>query len=192
MDQVSRGVRGPLDCSLPAAWITFAMLAFTGAPSPAQTSGQLSEYDVKAAFLLNFARFVTWPSSAFADPHSPFAICILGNDPFDGTLDQLVAGESVEDRKVTVQRLKAPPPPKACQILFISSSERDVPGILEGLGPGVLTVSEQPDFLRAGGIIRFAIEDRHVRFDINQRAAANAALTLSARLLGVARSVQKE
>jgi hypothetical protein len=191
MDQVNRS--GRLRRSpLRTACIVIGIVAGLPAQSAAQVSGQLSEYAVKAAFLLNFARFVTWPASAFADAHSPFTICILGSDPFDGQLDQLVADETVEGHKVGVERLKSPPQPKACQILFIGSSEKDLPAILEGVGPGVLTVGEQPGFLRAGGIIRFAIADRHVRFDINQRAAASAALTLSARLLSVARSVLKE
>ncbi len=192
MDQVNRSGRLRRSPLLRTACIVIAILSGLPAPSAAQVSGQLSEYAIKAAFLLNFTRFVTWPASAFSDAHSPFAICILGSDPFDGALDQLVAGETVDGRRVAVERLKSPPQPKACQLLFIGNSERDLPAILEGVGPGVLTVGEQPGFLRAGGIIRFAIADRHVRFDINQRAATSAALTLSARLLSVARSVLKE
>ncbi len=163
------------------------------AQSAAQVSGQLSRIrgggGIPAQFhaLRHLARVGLRRCS-----NSPFTICILGGDPFDGVLDQLVAGETVKGRKVRVERLKAPPQPKTCQMLFIGDSEKDLPALLEGLGPGVLTVGGQPGFLRAGGIIRFAIEDRHVRFDINQRAASSAALTLSARLLSVARSVLKE
>jgi YfiR/HmsC-like len=152
---------------------------------------QVSEYQVKAAFLLNFARFIEWPKSAFTDAQSPFALCILGDDPFDGTLDALVESETVGGRKVVVQRLRHTPAPKSCQVLFIARSEKDVSEILAGLGTGVLTVGDEDGFLRDGGIIAFAVEDRHVRFDINQRAAAKASLTLSARLLKVARSVKK-
>lgn len=183
---------GTFDRSLRAAWILFAMLTVPVLPSAAQIRARLSEYDVKAAFLLNFTRFVTWPAAAFAGANSPFAICILGDDPFGSGFDQLVSGETVDGRKVTVERLKTPPQPKTCQILFIGDTDKDLPALLEGLGTGVLTVGEQPGFLRAGGIIRFAVEDRHVRFDINRRAAAHASLTLSARLLGVARKVVKE
>lgn len=192
MDQVNRSGRLWRSPLLRTACIVIGIMAGPAAQSAAQVSGQLSQSEVEAAFLLNFTRFVTWPASAFDDSNSPFTICILGGDPFDGVLDQLVAGETVKGRKVRVERLKAPPQPKSCQMLFIGDSEKDLPALLEGLGPGVLTVGGQPGFLRAGGIIRFAIEDRHVRFDINQRAASSAALTLSARLLGVARSVLKE
>src|SRR5271157_5811294 len=63
------------------------------------------EYEVKAAFLLNFAKFVEWPSSAFADSDSPIAICILGKDPFGHTIDELVQGEAANGRKLMVRRI---------------------------------------------------------------------------------------
>jgi hypothetical protein len=155
-----------------------------------QAPQQASEYQVKAAFLLNFTKFVAWPAAAFADANSPLAICILGNDPFGSVLDQLVEGEEVNGKKLVVRRIQQPPAPKVCQELFINS-QKDVPAIIAELGPGVLTVGDRDGFLREGGIIAFVIENRHVRFDINQRAASNASLSLSARLLSVARSVQK-
>jgi len=150
-----------------------------------------SEYQVKADFLLNFTRFVEWPASAFADENAPFSICVLGEDPFGETLDRVVAGESAAGRKLEVRRIQEPPAAKTCQILFVARSDEDVADILKGIGPGVLTVGENEGFLRSGGIIEFVREGRHVRFDISNRAAAKASLTLSARLLSVARSVQK-
>ncbi|HWC96698.1 MAG TPA: YfiR family protein [Candidatus Sulfopaludibacter sp.] len=150
-----------------------------------------SEYQVKAAFLLNFTKFVEWPQSAFESPDSPFTVCVLGDDPFGGSLNRLVEGESVDGRKVAIERLRRPPKHKACQVLFVANSEKDVRAALSAVGPGVLTVGENESFLREGGIIMFVIEGRHVRFDISQRAAANASLTVSARLLSVARSVLK-
>jgi hypothetical protein len=157
----------------------------------AQSPGPRSEYKVKAAFLLNFTRFIEWPPAAFEDSHSAFSICVLGEDPFQNVLDQVVEGESVKGRRVVVTRVKRPPGARSCQVLFIGKGEKDVSGILAEVGPGVLTVGEHPGFLRDGGIINFALDGRHVRFDINQRAAANASLTVSARLLNVARTVRK-
>jgi YfiR/HmsC-like len=149
-----------------------------------------SEYQVKAAFLLNFIKFVGWPASSFESPTSPFSICVLGDDPFGRDLDQVVEGETISGRRVEVVRLQRGPIPKSCQVLFVSKSEKD-PGILSGVGPGVLTVSDRDRFLMEGGMIAFVIEDRHVRFDINQRAASKGSLTMNARMLNVARSVQK-
>ena len=158
--------------------------AFLAAQAP-------SEYQVKAAFLLNFTKFIEWPSEAFETADSPLSICILGDDPFGNALDQSVEGETVGSRKITVQRLPRAPAPKSCQVLFISKSEKGVPDLLASLGTGVLTVSDRDGFLREGGIISLVIENRHVRFDVSQRAATKALLTMSARMLNVARIVLK-
>jgi len=128
---------------------------------------------------------------AFEKPDAPLEICILGDDPFGSAIDHLVEGETVNGHKLAVERLRRAPTPKSCQVLFISKSEKDASGIVAGLGPGVLTVSDRDGFLREGGMIAFVIEDRHVRFDISQRAAVRASLTINARMLNVARSVQK-
>jgi hypothetical protein len=149
------------------------------------------EYQVKAAFLMNFTKFVEWPSTAFSDVASPISICILGDDPFGRTLDQVVEGETVNARKLVVQRLTAPPRPKSCQILFITKAEKEPSKVLAGLGEGVLTVGEGDSFLHEGGVIAFVIENRRVRFDINETAAQSIALKMSSKLLQVARSVEK-
>jgi YfiR/HmsC-like len=173
-----------------AVLVLFALAALATCAA-GHADAQIGEYQVKAAFLLNFTKFVEWPASAFEDASSPLTICVLGEDPFDGILDQVTAGETVNGRKVVVQRIRRTPKPKSCQVLFIGRSEKDVAGILADVGPGVLTVGEADNFLHDGGIIAFVLQGRHVRFDINQRAAGNAQLTLSARLLSVARSVQR-
>lgn len=191
MDQINRahsGVRGKGMLCTAAIWL--CLLPVAQAQPGARPPAEAPEYAVKAAFLLNFTRFVQWPPDAFEEAGSPFAICILGDDPFGSTLDQLLKGEQVEGRRIVVRRLSHPPPPKSCQILYVGDSERSLPTLFDGLGRGVLTVGAQPGFCRDGGIIGFAIEDRHVRFDINREAAANAGLQLSARLLRVARFVR--
>ena len=174
-----------------SAIVLCLVAAFSLTPEfSAQADDQPSEFQVKAAFLLNFTKFVEWPAAAFADDRSSLTICILGTDPFDGALDQIVDGEAVNGRMVAVHRIGQPPPPKTCQILFVARPEREVPKALRGLGP-VLTVGNGENFLRDGGMVAFVINDRHVRFDINQKAAADAMLTVSSRLLNVARYVQK-
>jgi hypothetical protein len=147
------------------------------------------EYQVKAAFLLNFAKFVEWPANAFAAPDAPITICILGDDPFGGVLDQIVEGESIDGRKIAVRRMKRPSASQACQILFVSKSEKAFS--TSELGPGVLTVGEGEGFLAHGGVIAFVIEDRRVRFDVGKSAAEKAGLKLSSKLLRVARSVER-
>ena len=160
-------------------------------PLPARAADDSLEYQVKAAFLLNFTKFTEWPGSAFAQADSPMSICIFGDDPFGNALDQVVAGEVVNDRKVTVQRIKAVPSPKACQVVFFSGAAKDSVRILHGLGPGVLTVGEGESFVRGGGMIGFVIDNRHIRFGINQTAAEGAGLRLSSKLLSLAKVVER-
>jgi len=147
------------------------------------------EYRVKAAFLLNFTKFIEWPPSSFSSADSPFDLCVMGEDPFGRALDELVEGETVNGRKLEVQRIRRDEA-KNCQVLFIDNSEKEIPKILSGLGPGVLTVGEGDGFLRDGGIIGFVIQNRRVRFDINQSAAEAARLKISSKLLIVARNVR--
>jgi hypothetical protein len=159
--------------------------------SSANAADGLLEYEVKAVFLLNFTKFIEWPAAAFEAPDSPITICLLGEDPFGRTLDQVVNGEVVNGRKIGVQRIKRPPAAKSCQILFWGRSENAAARTLPALGPGVLTVGEGESFLHEGGMISFVIDNRRVRFDVNQTLAEKAGLKPSSKLLGVARSVEK-
>lgn len=150
-----------------------------------------SEYDVKAAYLLNFTKFVDWPATAFATADSPLAICVLGNDPFGTVLNDLVQGEEVNGRKLVVRQLSQPPPPHACQVIFLHGGTKNTAHVVGELGAGVLSVGEGERFLRDGGAIAFVVDQRRVRFDINQSAAEGAGLKLSSKLLSVARTVEK-
>lgn len=149
------------------------------------------EYQVKAAFLLNFTKFIEWPPTAFEPADSPFAICVLGEDPFGAALDQIVAGEAVSGRKVTVQRMKAAPPPKSCQVLFTAKADKQIAKVLAELGPGVLTVGEGEEFIRQGGMVAFTLANHRVQFEIHPSVAETAGLKISSKLLTVARLVEK-
>ena len=153
--------------------------------------GQPREYDVKAAFLLNFTRFIEWPASAFADATTPFRICILGRDPFGHTLDEIVEGEAVNRHRLEVRRLTEIPAIQTCQIVFFGTAEKELLPSVGGPGRGILTVGDGENFVRAGGMIAFVIDHQRVRFDINLTVAEGAGLKLSSKLLNVARSVHK-
>jgi hypothetical protein len=148
------------------------------------------EYQVKSAFLLNFTKFIDWPEAVFGAPDAPLSICIFGEDPFGPALDRIVEGETVNNHKLGVQRVRRLPIP-SCQVLFISREEKDVARLLSGIPAGVLTVGEGDRFTREGGMIGFVIDNRRVRFDVNLPAAANAGLQVSSKLLNVARTVEK-
>ncbi|HEY1760599.1 MAG TPA: YfiR family protein [Bryobacteraceae bacterium] len=181
------GVLGRMACSL-----SFLLALFL-APRAAKSADEPTlEYQVKATFLLNYTKFTEWPPSAFASPTAPISICVLGEDPFNGALRQILEGETVGARRVVTQQIRQAPPLHTCQIIFLSGDQREnLKKLLPQFGPGVLTVGEGDGFLRAGGMIAFVIENRRVRFDIHQTAAENAGLKLSSKLLSVARSVEK-
>lgn len=157
-----------------------------------QTQESQLEYQVKAALLLNFTKFVEWPEGAFAAAGSPITICVLGQDPFGAILDRAIEGESVNNHAIRTRRLLPDGDPRSCHLLFISRSERERSArIISGLrGASVLTVSELPGFADAGGMIEFLIEAGKARFYINAATAQAAGLKLSSRLLRVAKEVK--
>lgn len=156
-----------------------------------------SEYEIKAAFLYNFIKFVEWPSSAFAAKDSPIIIGLLGNNPFLDSassanyLEQAIAGKSIEARKVIIRPLERTGNLKDCQLLFVSASEKNyLKEILDGLrGSHVLTVSETENFCEQGGMINFIKQAGKVRFEINPATAEQGHLKISSRLLNVAKIV---
>ncbi|HEX4499515.1 MAG TPA: YfiR family protein [Thermoanaerobaculia bacterium] len=170
----------------PGRGLLLAVLLLLPYSAAAQTA---PEYDVKAAFLYNFTKFVDWPAAAFPDATS-LKVCLLGEDPFGRSL-QAVAGEPVENRKLVIVRADAPPKPGGCQVLFISRSEREkLPQILAALKDSpVLTVGDTKGFVDQGVIINFILEGSKVRFEINTDAADKAGLKVSSKLLQLARRI---
>ena len=156
-------------------------VALLGA-QPAALPGDGMEYQVKAAFLFNFLKFVEWPPSA---PDTPWVIGVLGHDPFGETLDLTVRGKIVNGRKVDVRRYDKASDVRDCNILFIGRDDYERTGI--PAQPGMLTVGESSGFLKAGGAITFYIEDNRVRFEIRQASARSAGLHVSSQLLKLGR-----
>jgi len=162
-----------------------------GCIAPARGQSPPSEYEIKAAFLYNFAKFVDWPPEAFSGPHDPIVLGIVGEDPFGASLDAMVFGKTVNGRGLVVKRISEGPELRSCHILFISAShQKHLARILESLkGSGVLTVGEADRFTESGGAIRFVLDENRVRFEINLDVTARARLKLSSKLLALARRV---
>lgn len=154
---------------------------------PAQPA---AEYDVKAAFLYNFAKFVEWPQDA---PAGPISIGVIGRDPFEGKLEKAVLGKRVNGREFAVLHLRGEADARACHIVFIGPSEQKrLPEILRAMQHWpVLTVGDSPGFCAHGGVIGFKIVSDRVGFDINPDAAERAQLRLSSKLLSVAGTVRE-
>jgi hypothetical protein len=155
--------------------------------------GQIDEYQVKAFFLYNFARYVEWPTETFKAANDPIVICILGQNPFGGALEQAVAGKVVEGRAFAVRQLSDIQLGSNCHILFVNSSEkrrfRSMAGRLKG--SAVLSVGETPGFTADGGVINFKLEDGKVRFEIDVEAAGREHLRISSKLLSLAQIAKK-
>lgn len=155
-------------------------------------AGPPTEYQVKAAFLLNFARFVEWPPRTFPDTNAPLVIGIVGDNPIGAALPQVVQGQTAQGRRIEIRQLSADGELGGCQILFLSAAVTAPADLLKRLsGKPVLTVGETEDFVRQGGMLGFALVDQSVRFDANAKATAAAELKVSAKLMAVARSVIK-
>ena len=151
-----------------------------------------TDYEVKAAYLYNFGRFVDWPLKG-TNVAASFAICVLGDDPFGQALDRILAGEMIGRQRVVARRISSLQMLGDCEIVFISSSEANHLGkIMEALDKSaVLTVSDIPQFSQRRGMIQFVLEENRIRFEVNLTAAQRAGLTLSSELLKVATVVRK-
>jgi len=151
----------------------------------------IDEYQVKAAFLYNFAKFVEWPALTFKTDKDPLRICVLGQNPFGNALVEGVGGKTVVGRPLVVSDISDVSQGSDCQILFIGSSERKhLRAIFADLRmTGVLTVGETEGFATQGGIVNFKLEDGRVRLEINIEAASQAKLRISSKVLNLAQIV---
>jgi hypothetical protein len=163
-----------------------ALLASVAAPVAARQPSL--EYDVKAAFVLNFTRFVEWPA---ASRRPPFAACVLAPDPFGGRLEATVAGEQWMGGGIEVRHVRDLHDAGACHLLYVpaGAAEKFADDASLLAGRPVLTIGEHPRFLEQGGMIHLFLEQNRVRFSVNQRAAESAGLQISSRLLRLARTV---
>jgi hypothetical protein len=146
-----------------------------------------TDFQVKAAFLINFPKYVDWPASAFAETNSPIVVAILGDENVANAVQNMIgSGRIIGGHPLVLKRIaREEEITSDCQILFIAASERQrIPSLLEKIrGQKILTVSESDDFLEQGGIINLARQGRKIRLQVNLTAAGNAELKISSRLL---------
>jgi hypothetical protein len=150
-----------------------------------------TQYEVKAAYLLNFAKFVKWPP--IPSQEEAFQICLLGSDPYGAILPQTVSGERLEGKSIEVKRISTAKEAAGCRIVNVGSSEQSrlasvLPVLIE---QHALVVSDLPNFCDRGGVIGFLMEGGRVRFEVNLAAAEAAGLNMSSDLLRVATTVKK-
>ncbi|MFZ0704773.1 MAG: YfiR family protein [Candidatus Korobacteraceae bacterium] len=169
------------------AWLTCLLLlsSLLNARGPAAPETKPTEFEVEAAYLFEFGKFVGWPGT---QTDASFVICVLGEDPFGSVLDRTIAGETLRGRPVQDKRIARPQDATACSILYISSSESArLSKILSVIQEApVLTVSDIPEFVQQGGMIQFVLREGRVRFEVNLAPARRNGLAMSSELLKVA------
>ena len=173
--------------------VVCALSCIAGAgPSAQAPAAAPGEYDVKAAYLYNFGKFVQWPPGERRTAES-FDICVVGRDPFGAALDRAVTGATIGRRPVQARRVATASATHGCHVLFVGApDERQAADLLAAVGQAdVLTVGDTPRFLDQGGMIRFVADGSRVRFEVNLASARAAGLTLSSDLLRVATRVRQ-
>ena len=147
-----------------------------------------TEYEVKAAFMYQFIAFINWPPESFKDDTTPFTIGVLGKDPFEEILDNMIKNKKAHNRTIKIMRSEKPEDLKQCHIVFVCSSEQEnADTVLDTLSTSsTLTIGEWDSFTKQGGIIRFMLRKNKIAFEINNDNAQNAGLKISSQLLNLA------
>ena len=144
------------------------------------------EYQVKAAYLYNFVKFIEWPETART---GPLTICTAGGNPFGAALDDIVRGESIDGRPIAARTIEASQP--GCDVVFVPRGVVAAEYLRAARAAPVLTVGESPDFIAQGGIVNFVLDAGMIRFEIDRDAAGRAGLQISSRLLRLAREPER-
>ena len=167
-------------------------LTLAGLPDSVGDAGAgepgFTEYEVKAGFIYNVAKFVEWPEGSGLSSKGTITLCVLGNDPFGKVLDN-IEGKMVKGKRLEIRRVSSLRELKDCQIAFISASEKEhLSRIADALREAsVLTIGDTEGFISQGVIINFFMEGKKVRFEIDPERAKRSKLTISSQLLKLAK-----
>jgi hypothetical protein len=190
-------MRSPLHRLPPSPWIRHlwqaASLGCLFAAALALHAAAPREYQVKAAFLYNFTKFVEWPAESFASPADPIVIAVLGSDPFGDELNQVVRDRKVNGRSIQVISAASIADVAGAHVIFIGESQTSLFDAVRAQPDfHALTVGEADDFAAHGGMIQFTTASDKVRFEINVGAAERAGLKVSAQLQKLAAAVHRK
>jgi hypothetical protein len=180
-------LNAPADSLIGLALVTALIVPCS---AQAQTA---DEYQVKAAYMYNLAKFVDWPSDAFDSPSQPIVFCVLGQTPLSLALQDALAGKVVGQRPLLFRQLSDPKQAGDCKVLFIGLQEKKrLRQILDQVKSlHVLTVGEDEDFTKDDGIVRFYLDAGRVRLEFNLDATEDAKLRVSSKLLSLGRTVRR-
>jgi hypothetical protein len=175
-----------------SAWVLACLLLFLACPYAFSQSEGNAEYPLKLAFLFNFTKFIEWPADAFPSADAPMEICVVGQDPFGDDLEQSLRRRTVDNRPMAIRRSRPGDDLKGCQIVFVTAEANgQAASIVSRLkNSSVLTVGETKGFAANGGVVNFIVEENKLRFEINLDAAKLTGLSLSSKLLALAKIVR--
>ena len=153
-----------------------------------------SETQLKAAFLVNFPKYVEWPSGMFVETNSPIVVAVLGEGNLDGELRKMTETKVIKGRPGIFRRLTADDDCSGCHVVFISAEQqrRSAGSVARLKDASILTVGESDDFLENGGMINLARRDRKIALEVNLAAVGKARLKISSKLLSVASVVKRK
>jgi hypothetical protein len=182
-----RSLTGTSYCIAVFVLLVLSLCQTSGADAPSR------EYQVKAAFIYNFTQFVEWPADSFAKDDSPFVVIVLGNDPFNGALEQTMAHKVVGSHPIVVKHCGSVDSMEPCQLLFVASGQAgSMNAILSKIGKNpVLTVGESDSFMSDGGAVRLFLDGGHMKFELNPDVCTAARLVVSAKLMSLAKIYKK-
>ncbi|HEY1470321.1 MAG TPA: YfiR family protein [Candidatus Acidoferrum sp.] len=167
------------------------LLLYLPAPSSVYAQSTTAEYQLKAAFIFHFVQLVDWPPEVSSPSGRPLILCIADENALPGLLERTVQGKQIASRPLYVRHLLEKDNPKSCDLLFVVGQDKKrAAALLRAVNNApILTVGESEDFIQQGGMIGFCLQENKIRFDINLQAAKRANLTISSRLLLLAKSV---
>ena len=175
-------------------WVACYCLLCTGRIAVQAQEVVAREYQIKAAYLYNFAKFVEWPKESFTNNEAPLVIGVFGQNPFGEELNAIARDHQINGRSIVIKPVATIADAAGVHLMFIGSAEdKQVAQTLEALkNKDILTVGESDKFMAADGIIDFVRQADKVRFEINASAAERHRLKISAQLLKLAAAVRRE
>ncbi len=182
-------------CTHSCVFLLASIIGLTSVPSSAViAAGSDKEYRVKAAFVLNFASLIEWPSETFRGSEDPIVICHVGGSRTKSLLDTVYSGRMVARRPIEIRHLSSSEMVSGCHVVFITAERGEElrEFLAAAFGKSILTIGETDGFAGSGGVIGFYSDGPKIRFEINLGAAESAKLRIGSRLLRLARLVSSE
>lgn len=177
---------GPLRRYFAAAAFACGISAAHGAPA-----APTLEHQIKAAALCNIISFTDWPATAFQTPDAPLVIGVLGQGPIAALLGDFIAAEVWHGRRVELRPLASVAEAHSCHVLYVDRNEHPRWRTISSqfAGRPILTVGDEENFARDGGIVQLAINRNKLQIIVNRRVVQASGLIISSKVLRLAEMV---